>query len=287
MNEQEINIVETKIDRNECDGQVELQVSQPSFFLDKLFFEDCRETMNKIPKECIDLVVTSPPYNIGIKYDELVQDNLTIDKYLIFTEEYLRGIYKILKQDGRLCLNIGYKVSTIINEGIDYVKLLNIAQSIGFRLRETIIWVKTRQRDNPQNFCGANTAWGSWLSPSNPICRARMEFIFVFEKKYSTKQNKGVSDLTPEEFMEYSTNVWYFPAEINRFHKAPFPIELPKRCIKLYSYLEEIIYDPFAGSGTTLKAAELLKRKWCGSEIIKKYIDYSENRLSDFFRRSG
>nr|MBC8186475.1 site-specific DNA-methyltransferase [candidate division KSB1 bacterium] len=171
---------------------------------------NCLEVMKQLEDKSFNLVVTSPPYNIGKKYDELDSDSKSNKDYFSFTKEYLEGIYDLMKNDARFCLNIGYKVSTVKDGGIDYVDLLNEIKRIRYKIRETIIWVKSRKKENPQSFCGANTSWGSWMSASNPICRARMEFIFILNKKDYKRHNKGITTITKQEFMDYASNVWYF-----------------------------------------------------------------------------
>lgn len=249
--------------------------------LNKIYCGDCLKVMKYIKSGSIDCIITSPPYNLGIKYDELDSNSKSNDDYLEFTRNYLEEGFRVLKDDGRFCLNIGYKVSTVKDGGIDYIVLLNKIKEIGYTIRETIIWVKSRKIEDPRSFCGANTAWGSWMSASNPICRARMEFIFILNKKNYKKENKGITTITKQEFMDYSSNVWYFPAETNRIHKAPFPIELPKRCIKFFTYENDIILDPFVGSGTTAIACINLKRNWIGIELEPKYVEIANKRISE------
>ena len=240
---------------------------------------DSLKVMKTMPDNSVDLVITSPPYNIGMKYDELDSDSKSNEDYLLFTKEYLTGCYRLLKDDGRFCLNIGYKVSTVKDGGIDYVDLLNLIKSIGYTVRETIVWVKSRQKEDPQSFCGANTAWGSWMSASNPICRARMEFIFVLNKNKYKKEGKGRTTITKQEFMDYASNVWYFPAETDRTHKAPFPVELPKRCIKFYTFENDTVLDPFMGLAATGVACKELGRNFIGIEILPKYFKIAKRRI--------
>jgi len=248
-------------------------------YIGKIINGDCLEVLQKMPDKCVDLVVTSPPYNVGIKYNDLMSDSKANEDYMRFTRGYLSECYRILKDDGRFCLNIGYKVSTVKDAGIDYIDLLNLIKSIGYTIRETIIWVKTHKAKTPQSFCGSTTAWGSWLSASNPICRARMEFVFVLNKKLSSKNTRGISTITKQEFLEYTTSVWYFPTETNRIHKAPFPIELPYRCIQLYTYKDDNVLDPFIGSGTTAVASVITNRHYIGIEISPEYCDIARKRI--------
>ncbi|NLW83500.1 MAG: site-specific DNA-methyltransferase [Phycisphaerae bacterium] len=246
--------------------------------LDTLIGGDCRQVLQTLPDGCVDCCVTSPPYNIGLDYGT-ADDRKSDDDYLAFTRDYLAECYRVLKDDGRFCLNIGYKVSTVKEAGIDYVELLNLINSIGYTLRETIIWVKSKRPDDPQSFCGSNTAWGSWMSAANPICRARMEFIFVLNKNSFKKHHRGISTMTRQEFMDYASTVWYFPAERSRLHKAPFPVELPYRCIQFYTYHGDVVLDPFVGSGTTAVACVRTGRRYIGIEQNPDYIRMAEGRI--------
>ena len=130
-------------------------------------------------------------------------------------------------------------------------------------------------------FCGGNTAWGSWKSPSNPFCRSFSEFIVVAYKDIPELQHEGKTDLSKEDFLKFTKNVWFLPSEANRNgHPAPFPYELPYRCIKLYSYIDDLIFDPFVGSGTTCLVARDLHRNYIGCDKSKKYSNVANGRIA-------
>ena len=147
--------------------------------------------------------------------------------------------------------------------------------------RDFVVWVKTSEAGNPNNFCGNSTQWGSWLSPSCPYLRCFAETILIFHKQDKKLQSKGESDIAKDEFLEFTKNVWYFPAENKRLkHSAQFREELPRRCMKLFAYKEGIILDPFLGSGTTAYCAKKLNRKCIGIEIEEKYCEIAAKRCS-------
>lgn len=230
---------------------------------------------NLVPPGSIDLIVTSPPYNVDIHYESF-RDNMPYEKYLEFTEKWLSKALKLLKNDGRMCLNIPLdKSKGRKEEGFQsvYADIVTIAKNVGWKYFCTIIW-------NEQNI-SRRTAWGSWLSASAPYVIAPVEVIVILYKKRWKKIRKGLSDITKDEFIEWTNGVWTFPGESkNRVnHPAPFPIELPKRCIKLFSFVGDKVLDPFLGSGTTLIACALLNRKGIGVEIDKKYCKIAKKRL--------
>jgi len=233
-------------------------------------------TTTLIPENSIDLIVTSPPYNVDIRY-ESYRDDIPYEKYLEFTEKWLSKALKLLKPDGRICLNIPLdKSKGRREEGFQsvYVDIVSVAKRVGWKYFSTIIW-------NEQNI-SRRTAWGSWLSASAPYVIAPVEVIVVMYKdRWRKTSGSGVSDITREEFIEWTNGVWTFPGENPKRvgHPAPFPLELPKRCIKLFSYVGDTVLDPFLGSGTTLVAAALLKRKGIGVEIERKYCETAKERL--------
>ena len=228
-----------------------------------------------IKSSSVDLIVTSPPYNVDMEY-EGYRDDIPYEKYLEFTERWLRNAYELLKPDGRVCLNIPLdKSKGRAGEGFQsvYVDVVSVAKKVGFKYFSTVIW-------NESNI-SRRTAWGSFASASAPYVIAPVEVIVLLYKHSWKKLRDGVSDIAPDEFKQWTLGLWTFPGENPKRvgHPAPFPLELPKRCIKLFSYVGDIVLDPFAGSGTTLVAAYLLKRKAIGIDISRKYCEIAKNRL--------
>ncbi|HIP90504.1 MAG TPA: site-specific DNA-methyltransferase [Candidatus Nanopusillus sp.] len=228
-----------------------------------------------IQKNSIDLIVTSPPYNVDIHYNSF-KDNITYEKYLEFTEKWLLKALELVKPDGRLCLNIPLDKSKGRKEsGFQsvYADVVEIAKKVGWKYFSTIVW-------NEGNI-SRRTAWGSWLSAKAPYVIAPVEVIVVFYKERWSKLKNGVSDITKEEFIEWTQGIWNFPGESRKRvgHPAPFPLELPKRCIKLFSFVGDTVLDPFLGSGTTLVACALLNRRGIGVEIDRGYCELAKNRV--------
>ncbi len=181
--------------------------------------------------------------------------------------------YRLLKDDGRFCLNIPLDKNKGGQQSV-YADIINIAKKIGFKYHATIIW-------NEQNI-SRRTAWGSWLSASAPYVIAPVEMIAVlYKKRWKKRSGSGKSDITKEEFIEWTNGVWTFMGESKSRvgHPAPFPVELPRRCIKLFSFVGDTVLDPFLGSGSTLIACVLTGRKGIGVEIDKNYCELAKNRL--------
>ncbi len=223
----------------------------------------------------IDLVVTSPPYNVDIEY-EGYRDDIPYEKYLEFTEKWLRKVYEILKPDGRVCLNIPLDKSRgRREEGFVsvYADVVSIAKRVGLKYFSTIIW-------NEGNI-SRRTAWGSFANPSAPYIIAPVEVVVLLYKHSWKKLSRGETDISREEFIEWTNGLWTFPGENPRRvgHPAPFPLELPKRCIKLLSYVGEVVLDPFVGSGTTVVASYLLGRIGIGVDISRRYCEIAKTRL--------
>ena len=260
-------------------------VKELGIFEDKVFYKTPDESIiiinddflkiDYIKPNSIDLIVTSPPYNVDIEY-EGYKDDIPYDKYLEFTEKWLKKAYELLKSDGRMCLNIPLdKSKGREGEGFQsvYSDVVSLAKKVGLKYFSTIIW-------NESNI-SRRTAWGSFASASAPYVIAPVEVIVLFYKQSWKKFRRGISDITADQFKDWTLGLWSFqgenPEKIG--HPAPFPLELPKRCIKLFSYVEDIVLDPFVGSGTTLVAAYLLKRKAIGIDISTKYCEIAKERL--------
>ena len=229
-------------------------------------------TTTAISPSSIDLIVTSPPYNVDIQYNSH-RDDISYPDYLEFTRAWLSRCFQFLKDDGRFCLNIPLDKNKGGQQSVG-ADITTIAKQIGFQYHSTIIW-------NEGNI-SRRTAWGSWMSARAPYVIAPVELIVVlYKSEWRKTNNSGVSDITKEEFMDWTSGIWSFPGESKKKigHPAPFPVELPRRCIKLFSFVGDVILDPFLGSGTTLIAAYLNKRKGIGIEIDKTYCELAKSRL--------
>jgi len=232
-------------------------------------------TIDSIEKNSIDLIVTSPPYNVDVKY-ETYDDKIPYDKYLEFTEKWLDKCYNLAKDDGRLCLNIPLDKNKGGQQSV-CADITTIAKKIGWKYHATIIW-------NEQNI-SRRTAWGSWLSASAPFVIAPVEVIVVlYKKRWKKTSGTRKSDITRDEFIEWTNAVWNFSGESkNKIgHPSPFPIELPRRCIKMFSFVEDTIFDPFLGSGTTLIGCLETNRKGIGIEIDANYCELAVKRLKQY-----
>lgn len=225
-----------------------------------------------IENNSIDLIVTSPPYNVQIDYN-LHNDKTSYKEYLDFTRKWLKKCLELIKEDGRFCLNIPLDKNKGGQQSV-YADITTIAKKVGWKYHSTIIW-------NEQNI-SRRTAWGSWLSASAPYVIAPVETIVIlYKNRWKKLSGSGKSDITKEEFMEWTNGVWTFSGESKKRvgHPAPFPVELPKRCIKLFSFVGDTVLDPFLGSGSTLIACALLNRKGIGVDIDETYCDLAKKRL--------
>jgi site-specific DNA-methyltransferase (adenine-specific) len=237
-----------------------------------LLYDDVRTT-RRIEPESLDLVVTSPPYNVGMEYNSH-EDDSSYAAYLDFSRAWMARCFEWLKSDGRFCLNIPLDKNKGGQQSVG-ADLTTIAKRVGFQYHSTVIW-------NEGNI-SRRTAWGSWMSASAPYVIAPVELIVILYKE-TWKKTSGSreSDTTRNEFMEWTNGLWTFNGESAKRigHPAPFPIELPRRCIKLFSYVGDTVLDPFAGSGTTLIAAAMLGRHGLGIEIDPEYCQLAVERIS-------
>lgn len=245
----------------------------PNKLLNTIISSSC-ENMKDIPNNSLHLMITSPPYNVSKEYD----NDLSLNEYLNLLKNCFTETYRVLVDGGRACINIaniGRKPYIPLS---DYVSKIMI--EIGFNMRGEIIWNKSAG-------AGISTAWGSFQSASNPILRDVHEYILIFSKgNYKRERDKEEKELrkdniTKEEFIEWTKSVWTMNTESAKRigHPAPFPEELPNRLIKLFSFTNDIVIDPFMGSGTTAIAAIKNNRNFVGYEINKEYINLANNRI--------
>ena len=245
----------------------------PNKLLNTIIDSSC-ENMKDIPNNSLHLMITSPPYNVSKEYD----NDLSLNEYLNLLKNCFTETYRVLVDGGRACINIaniGRKPYIPLS---DYVSKIMI--EIGFNMRGEIIWNKSAG-------AGISTAWGSFQSASNPILRDVHEYILIFSKgNYKRERDKNEKEfrhdnITKKEFIEWTKSVWTMNTESAKRigHPAPFPEELPNRLIKLFSFTNDIVIDPFMGSGTTAIAAIKNKRNFVGYEINEEYINLANNRI--------
>jgi modification methylase len=227
------------------------------------------ENMKELPANSVHLMITSPPYNVSKEYD----DDLSLKEYLDLLRNSFRETYRVLVNGGRACINVANLGRKPYIPLSDYISTMMI--DMGFKMRGEIIWNKAAS-------ASPSTAWGSWMSAANPILRDIHEYILVFSKgDYSRKRNNKENSISKEDFMAWTKSLWTMKAESAKRigHPAPFPIELPYRLINLYSFKDDIILDPFMGSGTTAIAALKSQRKYVGYEINQDYLTLCERRI--------
>ncbi len=235
------------------------------------------ENMSMIPDNSLHLMITSPPYNVSKEYDE----DLSLNEYLDMLRKVFAETYRVLVNGGRACINVANLGRKPYIPLSDYISKMMI--DLGFNMRGEIIWNKAAS-------ASPSTAWGSWMSASNPILRDIHEYILVFSKGDYKRDRKKIeketkqNTISKEEFMEWTKSIWNFNAESAKRigHPAPFPVELPYRLIQLYSFTTDIILDPFMGSGTTAIAALKSNRNYVGFEISKEYIRLIEQRVKPY-----
>lgn len=244
--------------------------------LENKFLIGSAENMKELPDNSIHLMITSPPYNVSKEYD----DDLTLQQYLTLLENSFKETYRVLVNGGRACINVanlGRKPYIPIS---DYISKIMI--EIGFKMRGEIIWNKAAS-------ASPSTAWGSWQSAANPTLRDVHEYILIFSKgDYKREKESKENSISKEQFIEWTKSIWTMNAESARRigHPAPFPEELPFRLIQLYSFKDDIILDPFMGSGTTALSAVKSERKFVGYDISKEYVALAEKRLHSYLSQT-
>ncbi len=247
----------------------------PQQFLNKIICSSS-ENMKELPNNSIHLMITSPPYNVGKEYDE----DLSLEEYINLLKNIFREVKRVLVTGGRVCINIanlGRKPYLPLHSHI-----IQIMSELGFLMRGEIIWDKSSS-------AGTSTAWGSWQSAKNPILRDIHEYILIFSKdNYSRYRDKKKDTITKKDFMEFTKSIWTFPTVSAKKigHPAPFPEELPRRLIELYSFEGDVILDPFIGSGQTAIASIKSNRNYIGYDIDENYCKLAEKRIKEIISQT-
>ncbi len=235
------------------------------------------ENMSMIPCNSLHVMITSPPYNVSKEYDE----DLSLKEYIALLTNVFKETYRVLVNGGRACINVANLGRKPYIPLSDYVSQIMI--DIGFSMRGEIIWNKAAS-------ASPSTAWGSWMSASNPTLRDIHEYILVFskgdykrEREEEEKKDKQ-NTISKEDFIEWTKSIWTFNAESAKRvgHPAPFPVELPHRLIQLFSFTDDIVLDPFMGSGTTGIAALRSHRNFVGFDTNEEYVALAEQRLLSY-----
>jgi site-specific DNA-methyltransferase (adenine-specific) len=243
-------------------------------FVNRIVCADAHQALARIPDRSIDLIITSPPYNFGHAYAQDPHDDT--HEWNIYFEQLLnvwRECERVLKTGGRMAVNIQPLFS-------DYVPTHHVIShqlaSLGLLWKAEFLWEKN-------NYNAKYTSWGSWKSPSMPYIKYTWEFIEVFDKVTHKKGGRREDiDITADEFKEWVLGKWSFPPEIRMkdySHPAMFPEELPRRLMKLFSYKNDIVLDPFNGAGTTTLVAWKLHRRFIGIDVSQQYCDMALQRL--------
>lgn len=230
------------------------------------------EKMNELPDNSIHLMVTSPPYNVGKEYDE----DLSLNEYMKLLENVFEETHRVLVPGGRVAINIanvGRKPYIPLHS-----EIIKVMDKLGFLMRGEVIWDKGSS-------AGGSCAWGSWQSAANPTLRDSHEYILIFSKElYSRNKHPTKKDtITRDEFLELTKSIWKFNTESAKKvkHPAPFPVELPRRAIELYTFKGDVVLDPFIGSGSTAIAALKTGRHFVGYDISKEYVEIANKRIQN------
>lgn len=240
---------------------------------------DILDGFKKINDNSIDLIVTSPPYNIGLNYDSW-DDNLKWEDYLNWCDKWLKECYRVLKPDGRIAINHYINLHTK-NKTSEFplMDFRNIQRNIGFNVYKLIIW----DDPNMKKLC----AFGSFNSASSPHIQTPFEGILISYKKDWKKIKPGKSTMENKEFINLVSGKWKIRPETKGNTIANFPIDIPKNCIQLLTYENDIVLDPFMGSGTTAIACIKTNRQYIGFEISPNYHKIAVDRIQYVIDRNN
>ena len=250
-------------------------------FSNKIINSECIEGLKQLEENSVDLCVTSPPYNVGIEYESW-DDNLPMDEYLQFARAWLTEVYRVLKPDGRIAVNIPYEVNMKKLGGHNRMLIQSEYHQIMKEIGYGFAGLVDLDEKAPQT---KQTAWGSWLSASAPYMHNPKECILLGYKDQWKKLEKGESwydgsDESKKEFIEHASGLWGYFAETRGMTDANFSLDIPDKAIKFMTYKDDLVLDPFMGSGTTAVSCINLDRRYIGFEISEKYHKIATDRVN-------
>jgi modification methylase len=234
-----------------------------------ILWDHSAESMEELPTNSVALMVTSPPYHVGKDYDS----NGSFEDHLGLLGRVFQETHRVLEPGGRAVVNVanlGRKPYISMSS-----RVAVMMEDIGFLMRGEIIWRKGKA-------ASGSTAWGSWLSATNPVLRDVHEYCLVFNKGRFDRVRRGRSTISKQEFLDATLSVWDLqPESASKVgHPAPFPVTLPRRFIELFTYAGDLVLDPFMGSGTTAVAAIEAGRHYAGYETDPAYIQIANQRIA-------
>ncbi len=243
--------------------------------------------MTELEDKSIDLIITSPPYWQLKDYgtENQIGYNDSYEEYINNLNLAWKESYRVLNNGCRLCVNIGDQFARAVYYGRYKVipirtEIIKFCEAVGFDYMGAIIW----QKKTTSNTTGGASLMGSYPMPRNGILSIDYEFILLFKKLGTpikpNRELKEQSKMTKEEWKEYFTGHWNFGGTKQDGHIAMFPEELPKRLIKMFSFVGDTVLDPFLGSGTTSLAAKNLNRNSVGYEINSDFIPHIKHKLN-------
>jgi site-specific DNA-methyltransferase (adenine-specific) len=265
-------------------------------YINKVINGDTIDVMSEMPEGWVDLIVTSPPYNVGIQYDTH-NDEIVMDEYWEWSEKWLTEAYRLLKDDGRMAINIPYEVNVQARGGRVFFasEIYQVMKKVGFKFYGIV----DLEEDSPHR--SKTTAWGSWMSPSAPYIYNPKECVILAYKKVHIKKVKGepqwkgepyltedgknkvaYAEQDKKEFMELVFGQWKYFADTRSLTKATFSMDIPEKAIKILSYKNDVVLDPFNGSGTSCVAAVVHDRRWVGIELSSNYCEIAKQRIQSF-----
>lgn len=244
-----------------------------------LYRGDCLNFLEAYNGDPFSITVSSPPYNLGKEYDEIA-DRWGYDDWCGWLEQVLRLTRDHTIESGRLCLNVPLDTAKYGLQPV-YADVVNLVRAAGWDYHTTIVW-------NEGNVSG--TAYGSWASPSAPNVISPAEMVIVAcNGDYKRPKLDKTPMITADEFKLWRIATWNIPGESAKRmgHPCPYPVKLVDRLLKLYSYKEDLVFDPFLGSGTTSVAANNLGQRSIGVDVSEAYLEISKSRLMGAQRSTG